>query len=194
VLEPSSQNLCHPLKYRDISLSLVCAEPTVKYYITQLLSSIGVRVVHNAPTQIFIDIKSSFVIQALECIQCDKIRCIVITWNLCPEYLEDLRDLEPSILITAEYFSGLNLMNAISSILEKLSDNRRYQFLPGTRTPLTKSERSVLRYVARGWDNKTICETLHLTEQTVKNYLRAIYRKLALQNRNLLILYYWHIM
>jgi DNA-binding NarL/FixJ family response regulator len=47
----------------------------------------------------------------------------------------------------------------------------------------SERERQVLSLLEEGWDNKHIGEEMHLTEQTVRNYLRHIYDKLGVHSR-----------
>ncbi len=49
---------------------------------------------------------------------------------------------------------------------------------------LTDRERQLLRHLAMGDSNARIAATLHLSEQTVSNYLSALYTKLAVPNRH----------
>jgi len=48
---------------------------------------------------------------------------------------------------------------------------------------LTSRETDVLGYVARGYANKEIAEALGLTTETVRGYLKTIYRKLQVRSR-----------
>ena len=48
---------------------------------------------------------------------------------------------------------------------------------------LTLREYEVARLVATGYSNKQIGDRLKISEQTVKNHLQSIFRKLALSNR-----------
>ena len=48
---------------------------------------------------------------------------------------------------------------------------------------LTPREDEVARMVASGYANKEIGDRLRISEQTVKNHLQSIFRKLALSNR-----------
>ncbi|MBX5445331.1 response regulator transcription factor [Sphaerobacter sp.] len=49
--------------------------------------------------------------------------------------------------------------------------------------PLSPREMEVLDCVAQGLSNKEIADTLYITEQTVKNHITAVYRKLHVQDR-----------
>jgi DNA-binding NarL/FixJ family response regulator len=48
---------------------------------------------------------------------------------------------------------------------------------------LTPRERALLAALERGWDNARIAATLHLSEQTVRNYLSRLYAKLNVRSR-----------
>ena len=55
---------------------------------------------------------------------------------------------------------------------------------------LTKNERIVIELVAQGLKNGEVAEAMGMTENVVKNYLRAIYDKLGLWNRVEIALWY----
>ncbi len=57
---------------------------------------------------------------------------------------------------------------------------------------ISKREREVIKYVAKGYTNREIAEALHISEQTVKCHLSRIYKKLGINNRLHLALYYLH--
>jgi DNA-binding NarL/FixJ family response regulator len=61
--------------------------------------------------------------------------------------------------------------------------------LYGDRDP-NEREHRVIELVAQGLRNKDVAEALGKSEDTVKNYLRAIYDKLGLWNRVELALWY----
>ncbi|MDL1897556.1 response regulator transcription factor [Anaerolineae bacterium CFX7] len=48
---------------------------------------------------------------------------------------------------------------------------------------LTPSEKEIVILVAQGYKNREIAEKLSLAEQTVRNYLSAIYAKTGSKNR-----------
>ena len=49
--------------------------------------------------------------------------------------------------------------------------------------PLTDREMEILRLIARGLSNKEIARALSISQQTVKNHMTAILRKLAVNDR-----------
>jgi len=57
---------------------------------------------------------------------------------------------------------------------------------------LTRREKTVISYLMQGWRNREIANQLSITEQTVKNHLRAIYDKVGVSDRLELVLYVIH--
>lgn len=57
---------------------------------------------------------------------------------------------------------------------------------------LTRREKSIIACLIQGWRNREIAHHLRITEQTVKNYLRAIYDKVGVSDRLELALYAIH--
>ena len=54
---------------------------------------------------------------------------------------------------------------------------------------LTERQMEVLKYIAQGWTNKEIADTLFITERTVKYHLQEILQKLHLRNRTQAVAY-----
>ena len=63
-------------------------------------------------------------------------------------------------------------------------------------TALSKREREICRFVARGSTNRRIAESLNVSENTVKNHMSSILSKLHLQSRTQVVVYAmrrgWH--
>lgn len=53
----------------------------------------------------------------------------------------------------------------------------------GPELPLTPRQMDVLLLLAQGFPNKRICQSLNLTEHTVKTHLKAIFTQLGVHNR-----------
>lgn len=66
---------------------------------------------------------------------------------------------------------------------------RQFQELSGEKeiaeftSPLTRREMEILQYMAKGYLNKQIAEALSVSEQTVKNHITSILRKLNVNAR-----------
>ena len=57
---------------------------------------------------------------------------------------------------------------------------------------LTRREKTVISYLMQGWRNREIGKHLSISEQTVKNHLRAVYDKVGVSDRLELVLYVIH--
>jgi two-component system response regulator DegU len=55
--------------------------------------------------------------------------------------------------------------------------------MEGIVAPLTKRETQILTYIAEGNSNKEIAHILEISEQTIKNHVSAILRKLNANDR-----------
>lgn len=53
------------------------------------------------------------------------------------------------------------------------------------RYNLTKRENDVMKYVAKGYDNKQICENLFISKSTLKTYLNSVYKKFSVSNEKI---------
>jgi DNA-binding NarL/FixJ family response regulator len=63
---------------------------------------------------------------------------------------------------------------------------------PRPADTLTRREKSIIACLVQGWRNREIAQNLQITEQTVKNHLRAIYDKVGVSDRLELALYAIH--
>lgn len=61
--------------------------------------------------------------------------------------------------------------------------------LPRPADTLTRREKTIISYLIQGWRNREIADHLSISEQTVKNHLRAIYDKVGVSDRLELVLY-----
>lgn len=66
------------------------------------------------------------------------------------------------------------------SLISKLVDNPA---VASTLPPLTDRQRTLLRYLIQGQDNKSIADTLGLSVKTVENHLTRLYRQIDVQSR-----------
>jgi len=61
--------------------------------------------------------------------------------------------------------------------------------LPRPVDTLTQREKVIVSYLVQGWRNREIAQHLSISEQTVKNHLRAVYDKVGVSDRLELALY-----
>ena len=53
------------------------------------------------------------------------------------------------------------------------------------RYNLTERENDVMKYVAKGYDNKQICGKLFISKSTLKTYLNSVYKKFSVSNEKI---------
>jgi DNA-binding NarL/FixJ family response regulator len=117
-------------------------------------------------------------------------RCVVHSLNPCPEYLDDLWQLGPCVLL-----SGPQPQATLKWSLERAAIGQRYRQPTRFTSSLIPSERVLLRYLPSGLSNKHIAKRLKLSDRTVRNRLVDIGEKLGLENRTQIAMYYagqWH--
>lgn len=68
-------------------------------------------------------------------------------------------------------------------VMPELLQDRPDETGAGVEPWLTSREWQILSLLDQGWDNRHIGDELHLSEQTVRNYLRDIYAKLGVHSR-----------
>ena len=142
----------------------------------------------TAPVTLVFDTPSGFAMQRLEGLDIPAQSSIVVTWNTCPEYLDDLWSLQAAILLV-----NVDINQELPAALKRLALGQRYRS-PGLRSSLlTPTERQVLRLMAHGCSNQQIGERLHLQEKSIRNALTKVYDKLGLENRVKVTKYYWGI-
>jgi DNA-binding NarL/FixJ family response regulator len=59
---------------------------------------------------------------------------------------------------------------------------------PTILTRLTPREYEIIQLIGKGMDNQEIAETLNIEEQTARNYVSLIYRKVGAKNRVQMVL------
>jgi DNA-binding NarL/FixJ family response regulator len=173
------------------ALSVSCGIGTFQKAAESDLASLGFHIDSGAPTKLVFDVPSGYGLEILEKPNGDRLRLLIVTWNPCREYVEDLWDLGAEALLSGEVLSKRNLAEILSAVIKRVCHGERYRLTVGPSTMLTCRERAVVRYVARGYSNKEVAQALHIEEQTVKNTLRWAYRKLGLRHHAQVALYYW---
>ena len=85
---------------------------------------------------------------------------------------------------SGEYPINESLMTRPRVAKQVLNQFRGFtQTMQGVAAPLTKRETEILTYVAEGNSNKEIARILTISEQTIKNHVSAILRKLNANDR-----------
>lgn len=138
------------------------------------------------PLTVVVDNPTGFALKIL--LRCPQKGKVIITSNPCPEYWEDLWNLEPQVLL-----AGGHSVSELVAALERASKGEYYRQIPKHSSELTPRERDVLRFCAMSRTNGEIAGELGISERTVQNNLTSIFTKLGLNHRGQAILYYWGI-
>ncbi len=165
---------------------VITSLPTLELAIVQKIAMLGLHWDEAASLVLLLDVPSGFALQQLSALAAHTNQVIVVTENPCPEYWEDLWELGPCGLVVGATFDQL-LVDTVAAVAR----GERCRVVPPAISPLTAAERTLLRQVAYGWDNRQIAVQLHVQEKTVRNTLTHIYAKLHLANRVQAALYYW---
>lgn len=102
------------------------------------------------------------------------------------------KDLDRNELITTlKLLKNSGRQKALSTLLfNQLTSRSSASALLHER--LTKREKQVLSLVLQGKTNKNIAEIIHVSPQSIRNYLYTIYRKLSVKTRMDLVLLFYH--
>ena len=93
-------------------------------------------------------------------------------------------------LINATVLSRPQLARKVLNEFRNLSgDRKKPEPAAKNQMPLSVREVEVLDCVAQGYSNKEIAEALFITEQTVKNHMTSVLRKLDVSDRVQAVLY-----
>ncbi len=111
-----------------------------------------------------------------------------------------LKDVDPAILVDAirkvsqgEYLINDNVL-ARPMLASRVLKSFRELAIGEPETeplfvPLSAREVEVLDYIAKGNSNKEIARVLKISDQTVKNHITSILRKLAVNDRTQAVVY-----
>jgi DNA-binding NarL/FixJ family response regulator len=174
------------LASNPVSFSTLCGIPAVDRLIVRDLEARNFRQDPSAPTIILIDAPQGFALHQLEQINRTLRDVIVTTSNYCPEYWEDLWDLAPAVLLVSDFLRG-----EVEHAIERVANGERYRLVPDIPVRLTRTERVILQYIARGWTTERIAGLRGVAPKTVSNSLTSIYDKLHVSNAVGAALYYW---
>lgn len=188
IIPPGAPRHDRPRSSHSSAFAILCGAPAIAQTAINNLEYHGLRHDPEATAILILDTPCGFALNALETLELPARRVMVVTWNPCAEYWEDLWDRGPDVLLV-----GKDLDLDLAASLLQLHHGARSRVAPEATTTLTPTERRVLRCVARGWSNKTIAAQLNVQCQTVLNTLTNIYQKIGVRNRSEAALYYWGI-
>jgi DNA-binding NarL/FixJ family response regulator len=166
--------------------NVLCGVPALEDPIANNLVALGFQQHRATTVTLLIDLPPGFALHTLETTERVNRYVVVVTWNICPAYLEDLWDRGPDVLL-----AGRNLGQELANAIAHAEQGKRYWGTPGGTSGLTERERRLLYAVAHNWNNQHIAKSLGIAEKTVKNRLTDLYQKLGLADRLAAALYYW---
>jgi DNA-binding NarL/FixJ family response regulator len=107
------------------------------------------------------------------------------TRNITPEELKDAvrRVSHGEYLINDDVLSKPQLASRVLKSFRELSVEEEEPPGKDTYSPLSSREVEILDYIARGNSNKEIAKSLKISDQTVKNHITSILKKLSVNDR-----------
>jgi NarL family two-component system response regulator LiaR len=124
-------------------------------------------------------------------------KVVIYSWNLRPDLIEQAMAAGAS-----GYLSKVLTGPAIVAALEQIMDGEIVIMAgdhetsvggsgdwPGQSVGLSPREAEVLALIARGLSNQEICDRAHVTNNTIKSYIRSAYRKIGVERRTQAVLW-----
>jgi DNA-binding NarL/FixJ family response regulator len=107
------------------------------------------------------------------------------TRNITPEELKDAvrRVSHGEYLINDDVLSKPQLASRVLKSFRELSVEEEEAPGKDTYSPLSSREVEILDYIAQGNSNKEIAKSLKISDQTVKNHITSILKKLSVNDR-----------
>ncbi|GAA5155915.1 response regulator transcription factor [Nocardioides marinquilinus] len=118
-------------------------------------------------------------------------KVVVYTWNFHPELVEAARALGThgylsKALPARDLVAALEAVHAGEIVFSDPPSRMRTptsQDWPGRQEGLTDREAEILALITQGKNNADICEVTYLAPNTVKSYVRNLYRKIEVDSR-----------
>jgi DNA-binding NarL/FixJ family response regulator len=92
-------------------------------------------------------------------------------------------------LINDDVLSQPNLASRVLQSFREMSTGTEEELRPLEPCPLSTREVEILEHIARGNSNKEIAKLLDISDQTVKNHITSILRKLEVNDRTAAVVY-----
>lgn len=169
-----------------LSFNILCGTPPIEQMIVHGLKASGFRYDLNALILLLVDAPTGFAMRQLATLDQTDLCVVVTTYNHHPEYWQDVLELHSAVLLVGDCCNS-----EVEDAIIRAANGEHFHRTPKVESPLTPTERAVLRYVARGWSNKRIAAHMGKGEQTIANTLNSVYSKLHLNGRVAAAMYYW---
>ena len=136
------------------------------------------------PLSIILDAPWGYAFKAMSLVETPN--SLILTDNPCGEYLLDLWDLSPTVLIGRE-----TPLDDFIFFVKQAAQGHEHKVCIAYQTPLTKTERKTLSLCADNPNLSRAAQHMHVSHGTLKNTLSHVYSKLELQGLADLRSYYF---
>jgi DNA-binding NarL/FixJ family response regulator len=123
-------------------------------------------------------------------------RVVVYTWNFHPDLVTGALEIGASgyvskTLPARELVAALEAVHAGEIVVSEAPTDRRVVGLdwPGRGEGLTDRESEILALITQGRSNAEVAELTFLSPNTVKSYIRNVYRKIGVSSRTQAVLW-----
>jgi DNA-binding NarL/FixJ family response regulator len=124
-------------------------------------------------------------------------RVVVYTWNFAPELVDSARSQGvhgylSKALSARELVSALKAVHAGDTVISEAPARARSingLDWPGRGEGLTDRESEVLALITQGMSNADVARLTFLSPNTVKSYIRSVYRKIGVSSRTQAVLW-----
>ena len=124
-------------------------------------------------------------------------RVVVYTWNFHPDLIESARSKGAhgylsKTLPARELVDALEAVHAGQLVISdppRRTDGPTGQDWPGRAEGLTDREAEILALITQGKSNAEVAQLTYLSPNTVKSYIRTIYRKIEVDSRTKAVLW-----
>ncbi|MFO7540247.1 MAG: response regulator transcription factor [Chloroflexota bacterium] len=124
---------------------------------------------------------------------CPQIRIVILTAYDDDSYVRGLiaagidgyilKDEAVEMVVNAVLSAAQGIPLFSQSVVMKLAQAQEKQPDTNPRSHLSDREYQILTFIAQGWNNRRIAKELDLAEQTIRNIVSRIYRKLNVNSR-----------
>ena len=123
-------------------------------------------------------------------------RVVVYTWNFHPSLIDMAKDLGvrgylSKSLTARELVAALEAVHAGEVVVSEAAPKSRTRAgdWPGRAEGLTDREAEILALIAQGKNNAEVAALTYLSPNTVKSYIRGLYRKIEVDSRTQAVLW-----
>jgi len=123
-------------------------------------------------------------------------RVAIYTWNFHPDLLERAKELGvhgylSKAMSARELVEAIESMHAGENVISPQQGNARRSSgdWPGRSEGLSDRESEILALITQGKSNAEVAELTYLSPNTIKSYIRSLYRKINVESRTQAVLW-----